>query len=258
MLLLPFQHEHAFDLIEENAGDLAVVMVEPVLHGYGMPFDPAFLARLREVTRRCGVLLMFDEVVTKFRMGISGGEGYFGVTPDLVAFGKAIGGGLPVGAVGFRAEVIEPVTTGRETVELGGTFSGNALTVTAGNAMLDHLLEHPEIYPELSARGDTLRDEFNGFAARNGFPASMLGVGSLFRAILCPGPMSRPRDAFLESARLVRDFHLLLRLQGVFAPYPIRTCYFSAAHTDADLEFVITAHQTALRECMEMNRERIS
>lgn len=74
MLLLPFQHEHAFELIEENAGDLAVVMVEPVLHGYGIPFDPTFLARLRDVTRRCGVLLMFDEVVTKFRLGISGGE----------------------------------------------------------------------------------------------------------------------------------------------------------------------------------------
>jgi glutamate-1-semialdehyde 2,1-aminomutase len=253
LLILPFNDENAFRLIEQHAEELAVVLIEPVQVAYAIAADQSFLERLRALTREKRILLAFDEVVTKFRLGLGGGETLFGVSPDLAAYAKIMGGGLPIGAVGCRAEVIDAVTQGRNAVELGGTFNGNVMTVRAANAVLDHLLAHPEIYPALTEKGDYLRRGFNDFAQLNGYPATMLGLGSMFRVLMVSPPVHSPRNASLESVRLVRDFHLLLRLEGVFAPYPARTCYLSTAHSDADVEFVLGAHQRALRTCMLMN-----
>lgn len=257
LLLLPFNDENAFRLIEDHANDLAAVIIEPVLVAYALPVEQNFFKRLREVTAKCGVLLIFDEVVTKYRIALGGGEEYFDITPDINAFGKAIGGGLPVGAVGCRSEVIDPITSGSRIIELGGTFSGNIMTITAAKTVLEYLLDHPEIYTDLALKGDTLRSEFNNFSRKHGYPATMTGVGSMFRVLFSSPPLHTPRECVGENPKLVRDFHLFLRLADIYTPYPLRTCYLSTAHNDEDVEYLIKTHQNALQDCMEMNENRL-
>ena len=160
MVLLPFEKEQAFRLIEENAGDLAVVMLEPVLGvGGALPFDRQYLKKLREVTEKCGVLLLFDEIITGFRLALGGGQELFSVTPDIGLFGKTLGGGSPIGAVGSRKEIFDTVLNLDPPIMLTGTFSGNAVTLANSIAMMDYLIaQNPQIYADLAAQGEFLRN----------------------------------------------------------------------------------------------------
>ncbi|MBL7063412.1 MAG: aspartate aminotransferase family protein [Anaerolineae bacterium] len=250
MLLLPYGEESAFDLIAEHASELAVVMIEPVFGPGTLPADKGFLQKLREVTRRTGVLLLFDEVMTGFRLALGGGQEFYGVVPDIATYGKAIGGGLPIGAVGCSREIMHAVTEMEPPIAVAGTFSGNCLTVAAGNALLDYLMDHPQIYGELAAKGDHLRATFNDFARSRGLPATMTGVGSLFQAHLQPPPVTKPRDLIREDFEARYDFALLLRLNGVFIPAPIHLAFISPAHSDEDMEEIIRAHQITLEACL--------
>ncbi len=256
MVILPWGEEGAFTLIEEHADELAVVMIEPAMGPYTLAADKEFLERLRQVTKRTDVLLMFDEVITHYRLALGGGQEYFGVTPDIAAYGKSIGGGLPIGAVGGPREIFDAVTQGEDAVAVAGTFSGNAMTVAAGNAVLDYLLAHPKFHDEMAAKGDYLRNSFNQFAHSRGYPATMTGVSSMFQTHLVAPPITKPRDCVHENPDVVDDFALLLRLNGVFIPAPIHLAFLSQAHTDKDIEAILKAHMDALEACMEMVSSR--
>ncbi len=148
VMLLPYRHPSAFDLIRRNAGELALVMVEGVQSSNPQPQAGEFLRELRQVCRNCGVLFGIDEVITGFRVAYGGAQALFDVVPDLATYGKVLGGGLPVGAIAGRADVME-VFTGlgaRNGIFSGGTFSGNPLTMEAGAAAVEYLAAHPEIY----------------------------------------------------------------------------------------------------------------
>ena len=185
MVLLPFGDDAAFDLIEEHASELAVVITEPVSGPGAITPGAEYLAKLREVTRRNDVLLLFDEVITGFRLGLGGGQEYFGVTPDLALFGKSLGGGTPIGAIGCSQLIMDRVMDLEPPLLVSGTFSGNGLTLAASTALLDYLIEqNPQIYRELDQKGEYLRAGFRDFAQKKGIPATMTGVGS-FAAASC-------------------------------------------------------------------------
>ncbi len=248
IVMLPY-NDSAFDLIEEHAQELAGVMIEPVFGGGTIPATKEFLEKLREVTQRAGVLLMFDEVITGFRLALGGAQEFYGVLPDLATYGKIIGGGLPVGAVGCSTEMMETVLKGDMSLAIAGTFSGNPLTLAAGSAVLEHLRQNPGIYGELSAKGDRLRNGFNGWAQSRGLPASMTGVGSMFQLHLKDSPINAPRDMIGRLDEPLADLQLYLRLNGVFIPW-LHLAFVSAAHSDDDVEEVLRVHKVSVEACL--------
>lgn len=253
LVLLPCGDEAAFDLIEAHAAELAVVMVEVILGaGGGLAFERSYLEKLREVTRRNGILLMFDEVITGFRLGLGGAQEKFGVIPDIATFGKAMGGGTAIGAIGTSWEILDKCLDLEPPLSIAGTFSGNAMTIAATNAMIDYLMENsPRIYQELEAKGDYLRNGFNDFARKKGYPASVTGVSSMFHLHMMAPPPVTPRDLIREDKEVMDEFALRLRLAGIFLPYPLHGGFVSPAHSDQDIEKILEALKTTSEKVFE-------
>jgi glutamate-1-semialdehyde 2,1-aminomutase len=250
MLVLPYE-EAAFELIEEHSSELAAVIIEPVLGGWSLPADRVFLEKLRKATREAGSLFIFDEVITGFRLALGGAQEIYGVVPDVATYGKAIGGGMPIGAVGASRAIMEAVTAGDDSIVVAGTFSGNPMSLAAGNAVLDYLIGSPQVYAELADKGDRLVEAVNGFAQAKGLPAAMTGMGSMVQLHLTAPPIDRPRDTMYQDYDALKDFQLLLCLNGVFVPR-VHIAFLSPVHSDEHLEQVINAHQVALEACFEV------
>jgi len=249
IVVLPFGHDAAIQIIEEQADELAVVMLEPAMGPGTIAFDPVFLQKLREVTQRCGVLLLFDEIITGFRLGLGGGQELFGVTPDIGLFGKSMGGGSPVGAVATRREIFEKVMNLEPPVMATGTFSGNAITLNNSIAMIDHLVENnPTLYQDLAAKGDRLRSSFNEFAREQGIAACMTGIGSMWEVHMSESFVT-PRDRVKDDKEAVEEFNLRLRLEGIFVPEHSHIAFLSTAHSEQDIEVLIQALKTSLEGC---------
>src|SRR5512136_429843 len=179
-IVLPFNHPAAFDKIRHYADRLAGVIIEPVQGAAGtIPANKEFLSELRRITREIGTFLIFDEVITGFRLAPGGAQEFYGVIPDVSTFGKIIGGGLPIGAVGGTAEAMRLMEYDTEpgSILVAGTFNGNPLVTAAGTAVLQRLSKETELYPRLNAMGDRFRDEINRFARDKDFPATATGVG---------------------------------------------------------------------------------
>lgn len=224
--------ERAF---EEHKGRIAAVIVEPVAGNMGcVPPERGFLEGLRQITRREGALLIFDEVMTGFRVAFGGAQELYGVQPDLTAMGKVIGAGLPIGAYGGRREIMEMVAPAGPVYQ-AGTLSGNPLAVAAGLAMLRHLKAHPEIYrrlDEMSAR----------FAAAMPPGVTVNRAGSMFTLFFTAEPVTDYDSARRsDTQRFARYFHFLLS-QGIYLPpSQFEAAFLSAAHTDEDLGRLIAA-----------------
>jgi glutamate-1-semialdehyde 2,1-aminomutase len=250
LVLLPFDEDAAVELIEENADDLAVVLLEPVLGaGGGLPVPREFVERLREVTRRTGVLLLFDEIITGFRMGLGGAQSWLGITPDIGLFGKAVGGGLPVGIIATTAEIVDRCLGLSPDLAVAGTFSGNVMSMTASNAFLDHVMARPRIYEELAEKGTYLKSSFNAYVGERDMPLYMTGEGSMWQVHACGPPVERPRDLVREDPSLLLEYALRLRLKGVFVPAPLHISFLSTAHSDEDVEAVLAALKVAADGC---------
>ncbi len=181
-ILVPYNDLPGF-LERVKREKLACVILEPVLGAGGMiPAEKEFLKGLREYCDDTGALLIFDEVITGFRLGLSGAQGYFGVKPDVIVMGKIIGGGLPIGAICGRREIMERMDhtkfTGLDYAYHGGTFAGNAITLAAGLATIG-VLEHEPVYDHVNRLGEKARDVLNAIFEQHGFPAQATGIGSL-------------------------------------------------------------------------------
>lgn len=209
VVILPFNDiDNAAAIIRHHGRDLACVIIEPVQGGGGViPSDPAFLQGLREVTAELGVILIYDEVIT-FRMAESGAEGHYGIAPDLHAYGKVIGGGLPVGGFGGRADIMAVFDprSGSPQVSHAGTFNANPLVAATGIATLDKY--DAAAVERLNALGDSLRDTLNALFRRHSFPACVTGLSSLFNFHFQPTPPSCYRDTFRNN----KDVHKALFL----------------------------------------------
>ncbi len=233
---LPFNSVEAVDrAFRLHAGKVAAVIVEPVAGNMGcVPPRPGFLEALREITARDGALLIFDEVMTGFRVAYGGAQQLYGVRPDLTTLGKVIGGGLPIGAYGGRADVMSKVAP-LGPVYQAGTLSGNPLAVSVGLAMLRHLKAHPEVYVQLERSAARLAGAFPSALAVN-------RVGSMFTAFFCEGPVTDYESAKrADTARFAKFFHHMLERGVYLAPSQFEAAFVSAAHTDEDIRRTVAA-----------------
>ncbi len=237
-LALPYNSVTALEeAFERHGREIAAVIVEPVAGNMGcVPPAAGYLQAMREITSRHGALLIFDEVMTGFRVARGGAQQLYDIRPDLTTLGKVIGGGLPVGAYGGRADIMSRVAP-LGPVYQAGTLSGNPLAVAAGLAMLRHLKAHPEVYEQLEARAAKL-------TARPPAGVNVNRVGSMFTLFFADEPVTDWASAKkCDTARFARFFHWMLGRGVYLAPSQFETAFVSAAHTDADIDATIAAAQ---------------
>src|SRR5437879_7013974 len=243
----PFNDLEAVAALFRARGDeIAGVIVEPVAGNMGVVAPlPGFLEGLREITHAHGALLIFDEVITGFRVAYGGAQALYGVRPDLTCLGKIIGGGLPVGAYGGARQLMGQVAP-LGPVYQAGTLSGNPLAVAAGLATLREL-GGPDVYATLDARGALLERGLREGARKARIPLTVNRVGSMLTAFFCDGPVTDYASAKrADTARYARYFHAM-RERGVFlAPSQFEAAFVSLAHTEADLELAARAAADAL------------
>ena len=248
-MLLPYRSPKAFDLIRQHAEALALVFVEGVQSSNPQAEQADWLGELRQVCADCGVLFGIDEVITGFRIAYGGAQSYFNVTPDIATYGKVLGGGLPVGAITGRADVMNVFTglAAENGVFSGGTFSGNPLTMEAGAAAVGHLHTHPQIYQRLQQAGDRLASSVNEFCQANQIPAQMKHVASMFHMFFQREPLESMRDAHGRNAGAEKAFYLHCLDRGVLVPGTQRA-FLSAAHGDAEIDALIETFTGALAD----------
>jgi glutamate-1-semialdehyde 2,1-aminomutase len=227
--------------------DIAAVIVEPVAGNMGVvPPRPGFLEELRRITREYGSLLIFDEVMTGFRVHLNCAQGLYGIDPDLTCLGKIIGGGLPVGAFGGKREIMNMMAP-EGPVYQAGTLSGNPLAMAAGYTTLK-LLGRPGVYEELERKSARLEQGLRDNFAEKGMAAVINRVGSM----VCPFFTDRPVVDYESAktsdvAKFAACFKEMLDLGVLLAPSQFEGMFVSLAHSDEDIEKTIEAHREALR-----------
>ncbi|MDK1023575.1 MAG: aspartate aminotransferase family protein [Gammaproteobacteria bacterium] len=241
--------ELAKQLIEENADTLAAVIIEPLLGSMGMiPANKRFLETLRETTEKNGVVLIFDEVIS-LRLSGGGAQEIYGIKPDLTCMGKIIGGGLPVGSVGGKRELMQVFNpTNPERVFHASTFSGNALTMAAGLAAMT--LYTPSEAERLNRLGDMLRRGFDQALQQSGIRGHATGLGSLVNLHLTDKPLHDSRDAMegmLGAGHIGRLLHLCMLQRGVMSASRLMYC-ISTPMTETEINIAITALSESLSE----------
>jgi glutamate-1-semialdehyde 2,1-aminomutase len=232
--------ESAEALFAANPGQIAAVLVEPVAANMGVvPPAAGFLQGLRDLCTAQGALLIFDEVITGFRLGIDGAQGWFGVTADLVTYGKIIGAGMPVGAYGGRREIMEKVSP-LGSVYQAGTLSGNPVAMAAGIAQLKYLAAHPEKYEALNRKSDAFFAAVGEILTRSGRGYTVNHVSSLGNIFFTDEPVrdyagakTADTEAFARYANYMFD-------HGIYcAPSQFEAMFISMAHTDGELNHTL-------------------
>jgi glutamate-1-semialdehyde 2,1-aminomutase len=242
-IAIPFNDLDRVETVFREQGDkIAAVIVEPVAGNMGcVPPLPGYLEGLRRITEQYGALLIFDEVMTGFRLSRGGAQERFGITPDLTTLGKIIGGGLPMAAYGGRADIMQKVAPAGPVYQ-AGTLSGNPLAVTAGIAMLRHIEAHPEIYDTLDQRGaELIADVPDGLTVNR--------VGSMATIFFTDKPVRNYEEAKQsDTAQFGRFFHFLLDRGIYFPPSQFEAAFLSVAHTADDIAYTRRAIADFARE----------
>ena len=233
-------------LFEQNPGAISGVILEPVVGNAGfITPDAGFLAGLRELTQAHGALLIFDEVMTGFRIAYGGAQAKFGITPDLTTMGKVIGGGLPVGAYGGRKDIMAMVAPAGPMYQ-AGTLSGNPLAMTAGIKTLE-LLQQPGTYEHLEKVTSRLIAGLLDVAHQTGHAACGGSISGMFGMFFTVGPVHNYEDAKAADTAKFAKFHRGMLEQGIYlAPSQFEAGFTSLAHTDADIDRTLAAARTVL------------
>ena len=234
-------------LVTEHRAKLACVIVEPIAGNMGVvPPAPDFLPALRQLTQEHGILLIFDEVISGFRVTYGGAQTLYGVTPDLTVLGKIIGGGLPVGAYGGRGEIMDLIAPSGPVYQ-AGTLSGNPLAVSAGIATLK-ALKARGIYKRLEERSAALAKGMGEAAKKTGVSFTQTRVGSMLGGFFTSGPVVDWDTAKQsDTQRYGIFFHMMLEQGVYFAPSQFEAAFLSTAHTSADIEKTVRAAHVAFR-----------
>ena len=245
---LPFNDKDTFEKVMDEKGDkIACVIVEPVAGNMGMvqPAD-GFLEALRELTAKHGAILIFDEVMTGFRVAYGGAQSLYGIVPDLTCFGKVIGGGLPVGAYGGKKEIMSQIAP-QGTVYQAGTLSGNPIAMTAGIATLKQL-KKDGVYESLEERSSRLVAGLTSAAQKAGVPAKVEHVGSMLGMFFTDRDVACFDDAKTCDLELFSSFYQGMREQGVYiAPSQFEALFLSSAHTDEHIDATVNAAEKVLK-----------
>ncbi|BCB05020.1 glutamate-1-semialdehyde 2,1-aminomutase [Bacillus sp. KH172YL63] len=232
---------------EQFGDDIAAIIVEPVAGNMGVvPPQPGFLEGLRETTENHGSLLIFDEVMTGFRVGYGCAQGFYNVTPDLTCLGKVIGGGLPVGAYGGKAEIMERIAPSGPIYQ-AGTLSGNPLAMTAGYETLSQLT--PETYEEFARKADMLEEGLKKAAEKHNIPHRINRAGSMVGIFFTNEEVNNYDGAKSSDLEMFADYYREMANQGVFLPpSQFEGLFLSTAHTDEDIEKTLQAADKAFEK----------
>jgi glutamate-1-semialdehyde 2,1-aminomutase len=248
--VLPLDDEAAArELFAREGAAIAAVLIEPVPANHGLLLQrQPFLEALRELTRRHGALLIFDEVISGFRLAPGGAAERLGIVPDMATFGKVIGGGMPVGAFGGARAVMSRLAPEGDAYQ-AGTLSGNPVAMAAGIATLD-ALQREDAWRRLEALGASLERRLAPVVARARFPLQLVRLGSLFWLSLQPERVPRSAMALTPEAseRFARLFHSMLARGVYLPPSPYEVCFLSLAHRDEHIEQLAVALEAALAE----------
>ncbi len=247
-LALPFNHQQAVEeAFVRFDGQIACVIVEPIVGNMGcVPPRKGYLEFLRSITSKDGAVLIFDEVMTGFRVAFGGAQELHQITPDLTTLGKIIGGGLPVGAYGGRAEIMDMIAP-LGPVYQAGTLSGNPLAMAAGLAMLRTLRNHPEIYAQLERWTSVLVSEVLVAAKKKGVPLTANRVGSMFTWFFQPEKVYDWDTASKSDTQAFAKFHSAMLERGVYLPpSQYEAMFVSAAHSEDDIRQTIEMAEQAL------------
>ena len=253
-LICPFNDlERTAEILRRHRGELAAVILEPVAGC--IPADPAFLRGLRALTTEIGALLIYDEIVTGFRLAPGGAQEICGVLPDITVLGKVLGGGLPVGAVAGRRDVMEillPTHPAERRVDIKGTYSGNVAVMAAGLATLE-LLADGRLQKAAGALGERMSAGLRSIVARHGENACANNVGCIFQIYFgLERPPRDHREQGRSNSALLEKFHLALMTQGVFFKYGAEG-RISGAHTEADVDESLNRMEDVIRRGLHRN-----
>jgi glutamate-1-semialdehyde 2,1-aminomutase len=251
-LTLPYNDLAAAEaLFAEQGADIAGLIIEPVAGNMNcIPPKDGYLQGLRDLCTRHGALLIFDEVMTGFRVALGGAQAHYRVMPDLTTFGKVIGGGMPVGAYGGRRDLMEQIAPAGPIYQ-AGTLSGNPVAMAAGLAMLE-LIQAPGFYDALAARTRLLCDGLQAVADGEGVPFSTNRVGAMFGLFFTDGKVQSYAQATAADIALFnRFFHGMLERGVYLAPSAFEAGFLSSAHSEQDIADTLDAARAALREARQ-------
>jgi glutamate-1-semialdehyde 2,1-aminomutase len=257
-LMLPYNTDAAFELIEQHGNELAMVIIEPSQGSNPRDDVGGFLSELRRVTAKHNILLCFDEIVTGFRVALGGCQEYYGVKADIATYGKTFGGGLPIGLVAGTKEVMETLKGNghKKPVFMGGTFSANPLVMHIARTVLQHLIENKKhIYNYLNENGQYLRNKVNEFCVSNQIPVRMIGIGSMSRMIFTDKTIKsrRERDRYEIDDTLQKLFYSYLRFEKGVHISSNRVLFLSTAHEKEHIEKIVRS----LIDALEYFSERL-
>jgi len=249
---IPYNNEAVLEQTLRDASlDIACVIVEPVAGNMGVVVpERSFLLKLRELTRKLGIVLIFDEVITGFRLALGGAQERFGILPDLTCLGKIIGGGLPVGAYGGKREIMGLIAPDGPVYQ-AGTLSGNPLAMAAGLAMLK-VVRRPGFYAELEEKSAWFGDAMEKIVAASPVPAVLNRIGSMMTCFFTPEPVTDFESALLADTAVYGRHYRQMLAQGVWlAPSQFEAAFLSAAHDREHLEKALNMTESSFKKLMD-------
>jgi glutamate-1-semialdehyde 2,1-aminomutase len=248
-IVLPYNSCEALEETFTRAGsDIAAVIVEPVMGNAGLILPTSeYLSYLRKITREYGAVLIFDEIITGFRLALGGAQEHFKIQPDLTTLGKVLGGGFPIAVFGGKKEIMQTISPSG-CVYQAGTFSGNPLSTTAAYTTLNLLMQkHNTLYPKLAHNCSELSKLLADLAVGYHLDAQVYSIASMFQIFFTPHPIKDMATAQTSDTQKFKTYFQELLKQGIFIPpSQFETCFLSTAHNDADLAFTCKAFDQAL------------
>jgi len=247
-LLVPYNDINALEKLVKHNKDIACIIIEPVLANMGLIIpEDEYLNKLRRLTEREGIILIFDEVVTGFRLSLGGASEYFGVMPDIMTLAKSIGNGFPLSAIAGKKDIIELLSP-KGTVFQGSTYAGNPISVTAGIATLEKLKEvKNDLYPKLSRFSDTLSNGIKDHIRDLKLNARVNNISSMFQLFFTGGQIKNASNVRQSNQVLYKRLFDELLKSGIFIPpSQFETCFISYSHDDDDIDRTIEAFANGL------------
>jgi len=235
-------------LIKNNKGEIAGLIIEPIAGNMGVvPSEKDFLSKLREICSQEKIILIFDEVMTGFRVAKGGATELYSINPDLTTLGKIIGGGFPVGAFGGKAEIMSHISPSGPVYQ-AGTLSGNPIAMTAGIAALSHIKHHPEIYSELEEKSALLESGMRNNLQKAGLNYTINRIGSMLCQFFTDKPVTNFETAIQsDTEKYAKYFHKMLDSGIYLAPAQFEAMFVSTAHCEEDIQRTIEAHRLAIK-----------